>query len=121
MFTIAVEARFHATHHVRFPDGGTEEPHAHEWVVKAYVARVSLNAVGMVEDFGQVQEALRSVLSPLENADLNASPALGGRNPTAEVLAEHLYHALTRQRMTPPSRVEVTEAPGCCAIFEPDR
>ena len=77
-----------------------------------------MDGVGMVIDFGIAQEALRSAAHDFEGADLNAHPALCGANPTAEVLAKHLFDRLAAGGVPALRRVEVTEAPGCIAIFE---
>lgn len=120
MFTISVEAGFSAVHRVRYPNGTIEEPHGHDWRVRAFFCRSHLDDVGMVIDFGEAQTALRSAVNELENTDLNTHPALRGANPTAEVLARHLFDRLLAAGVSSLCRVEVTEAPGCMAIFERD-
>jgi 6-pyruvoyl-tetrahydropterin synthase len=118
VFTITVEAGFSATHRVRYPDGTVEEPHDHDWRVRAFFSRPQLDDVGMVIDFGEAQAALRSAVNEFENTDLNAHPTLCGANPTAEVVAKHLFDRVLAAGVTTLRRVEVTEAPGCVAIFE---
>jgi 6-pyruvoyltetrahydropterin/6-carboxytetrahydropterin synthase len=120
MFSIIVETGFRATHHVRFPDGSVEAPHAHEWRVRVTVRRATLDEVGMVADFDHVRNLLSEAVRPFENADLNTHPALSGRNPTAEVVAHAVFDRLARVRLTGLHRVEVTEAPGCVAVFDAD-
>ena len=118
MFTIVVEAGFSATHRVRYADGTAEEPHGHTWRVRAFFSRSHLDDVGMVIDFGEAQTALRSAVDELENTDLNAHPALRGANPTAEVVAKYLFDRVFAAGVSTLRSVEVTEAPGCVAIFE---
>ena len=72
----------------------------------------------MVIDFGEAQTALRSAVDELENTDLNAHPALRGANPTAEVVAKYLFDRVFAAGVSTLRSVEVTEAPGCVAIFE---
>jgi len=72
----------------------------------------------MVIDFGEAQSALRTAVNELENTDLNAHPALRGANPTAEVVAKHLFERVFAAGFPMLHRIEVTEAPGCVAIFE---
>lgn len=120
MYTISVEAGFSATHRVRYSDGTVEEPHGHVWRVRAFFSRSQLDDVGMVIDFGEAQTALRSAVKELENTDLNAHPALRGANPTAEVVAKHLFDRVLAAGVFTICRVEVIEAPGCAAIFERD-
>ncbi len=118
MFAIAVEAGFRATHSIRFADGATEDPHAHDWRVRVFIRRPRLDSLGMVADFDHVRDVLQSVVQPLEGADLNVHPALHGLNPTAEVVAKRIYDGLLELGLADLQRVEVTEAPGCMAIFE---
>ena len=118
VFTIVVEAGFSATHRVRYADGTAEEPHGHTWRVRAFFSKEHLDGMGMVIDFGEAQTALRSAVNELENTDLNAHPALRGANPTAEVVAKYLFDRVLAAGISTLRRVEVTEAPGCVAIFE---
>ena len=118
VFSIAVEVGFSAEHRVRYPDGTVEEPHGHAWRVRAFFSRPHLDDVGMVIDFGVAQAALRSAVNELENSDLNAHPGLRDSNPTAEVVAKHLFDRILAAGVSTLRRVEVTEAPGCVAIFE---
>ena len=118
MFTIAVETKFSATHRVRYLDGTVEASHGHHWRVRAFFSKSQLDGVGMVIDFGEAHEVLRSAAHDFEGADLNAHPALCGANPTAEVLAKHLFDRVLAAGVSALRRVEVTEAPGCIAIFE---
>jgi len=118
MFTIVVEAEFSATHRVRYLDGTVEEPHGHAWRVRALFSRSQLDDVGMVIDFGVAQSALRSAVNELENTNLNSHPALRGANPTAEVVAKHLFDRILIAGVSTLRRIEVTEGPGCVAFFE---
>ncbi len=119
MFTISIEAGFSAVHRVRFLDGMVEEPHGHDWRVWAFFTKSQLDDAGMVIDFGEAQAALRSAVGPFDGTDLNAHPALHGANPTAEVVAKHVFDRLSAAGLSSLCRVEVTEAAGCVAIFEP--
>lgn len=118
MYMIVVEARFSAVHRVGLPDGTLESPHAHDWGVRACFARDRLDENGMVVDFHKVQEGLATVLAQLHQTDLNELESLSGLNPTAEVVAGHVFERLRAHGLSAVRRVEVTEAPGCTAIFE---
>ena len=119
MFTISIEAEFSAVHRVRYLNGMVEEPHRHDWRVRAFFSKSQLDDAGMVIDFGEAQAALRSAVGPFDGTDLNAHPALHGANPTAEVVTKHVFDRLFAAGLSSLRRVEVTEAPGCVAIFEP--
>ncbi len=118
MFTVIVEAGFSAMHQLRLAGGMVEPQHGHDWIVRAYFCREELSEEDMVVDFTHAQAALRAVLATLHHADLNAHAALAGLNPTAEVIARHVFEQLSKTSMAGLRRVEVTEAPGCVAAYE---
>ncbi|MBU0717832.1 MAG: 6-carboxytetrahydropterin synthase [Planctomycetes bacterium] len=119
MYSVAVEETFSAGHQVRQPDGSDEPHHRHDWRVRAVFARAELDGAGMVVDFAQAQSCLRRVLAHLDRHDLNELACLGSQNPTAEVVARYVFECVQRSGIAPLARVEVTEAPGCLAAFEP--
>ena len=119
MYSVAVEETFSAGHRVRQPDGSVEPHHRHDWRVRVVFARAELDDTGMVVDFAQAQSCLRSVLAHLDRHDLNELACLESRNPTAEVVAKYVFERVQMSRIAPLARVEVTEAPGCVAAFEP--
>jgi 6-pyruvoyltetrahydropterin/6-carboxytetrahydropterin synthase len=119
MYTVVVEARFSAAHRVRMPDGQLEPLHGHEWHVRAHFTRAGLDETGMVVDFCEAESALQTAVEPFDHCDLNEHAALAGLNPTAEIVAKHLFDRIKASGRGSIRRVEVTEAPGCTAIYEP--
>jgi 6-pyruvoyltetrahydropterin/6-carboxytetrahydropterin synthase len=115
MFAVSVEREFVAAHHVRMPDGSLESPHDHRWKVRALFRAPTLDSVGMVVDFVAATQALAEVVGALDGTDLNRNPALSGRNPTAEVVAQFVLASLRAAGWPSLYAVEVTEAPGCLA------
>jgi 6-pyruvoyltetrahydropterin/6-carboxytetrahydropterin synthase len=120
LYSISVEARFSASHHLRLRDGTLEQPHNHAWVVRVHFARAALDEVGMVLDFSAAQQALESVVARLNGTDLNRHVDFEGLNPTAELVAKYVFECLASSGLSVILRVEVTEAPGCVAAFERD-
>lgn len=125
MFEITVQSVFAAAHAIRL--GGSKEPtHGHNWLVLIAVGSETLDANDLVCDFHLVESCLHDVIGPLRNRHLNETPPFDRINPTAERVAEHIAHAVGRSLAgrLPASarlvRVEVTEAPGCSAIYRPD-
>jgi 6-pyruvoyltetrahydropterin/6-carboxytetrahydropterin synthase len=116
-FTVTVERVFAAAHAIRMPDGKLESLHGHNWGVRVTVGRGALDATGFVVDFHDLERSLDAILSRLHNSNLNDTLPL---NPTAEHVALHIG----RELLPPPGAklrwVEVTEAPGCVARYEPD-
>lgn len=119
MYSVVVEAGFTARHWVFMPDGSPEPRHSHDWLVRAHFARATLDDHGMVIDFLEARGALEEEARSLEDTDLNALPGEIGRTPTAEVVARHFFDRLAARGLAALRRVEVTEAPGCVAAYEP--
>ncbi|MFG0286183.1 MAG: 6-pyruvoyl tetrahydropterin synthase family protein [Phycisphaerales bacterium JB039] len=123
MFRIKVEDEFCAAHALLL--AGTREPvHGHNWRVEAIIEGPQLDGDGLLCDFHAVQAALREVIDPLRNADLNAAAALEGLNPSAEVVARFICQRLAGALQgvlasgARVAQVSVTEAPGCRAEYQ---
>lgn len=118
MYTVIIRSTFCAIHRVRMPDGTLEPPHGHDFHVRVHLAGERLDENDMVVDFHAAQVALRDILAPLQHADLNALSAFANGFPTAERLARHVFDALVAAGFSGVTRVELTEAPGCVAVYE---
>lgn len=125
MFSIIIEDTFAAAHALRFPDGSEEEIHGHNWQVEVEIAREELDEIGFVCDFHPVEDVLKDLLTEFHNKNLNAHDYFMEVNPTAERVAEYIFRRMEaglRERgvvLEPAklSRVSVTEAPGCRAVY----
>ena len=121
-YEASVERSFNAAHALRLPDGTWEDPHQHRWEVTAVFRSADLDeTMGVVVDFVEVDEALKTITDELEGADLNKLDALADGRPSAERVAE-LVAGLLAERLAGGSLlycVGVTEAPGCRAAFYP--
>ncbi len=116
-FEVRITREFCASHQVRMYDGRLEALHGHNWRVVVAVGREQLDEVGFVVDFHDLERQLDAVIGLMNNAHLNECPAMCRLNPSAEnvcvAIAQHL-------KIAPPARllsVEVTEAPGCSAVY----
>ncbi len=119
MYEIAVHEQFEATHYLRFADGTSETPHAHNWQVRVTYTGPALDEAGLLVDFVDVRERLRAVLTELAATTLNdVEPFLGGSasaERVARYIADRLPHNLRPAAHL--ARVEVEEEPGCFASF----
>lgn len=120
MYSIVVEGTFCATHRLRLADGTHEPLHGHDWKVRAFFRRQTLDDLGLVVDFHEAQARLGDVLAELHQKDLNTAAGFTTCNPTAEVVARTILERLRARGLPTLFRVEVTEAPGCVAVFEAD-
>lgn len=90
MYEIGVVEQFEAAHRLRGDFGPATRTHGHTYRVELVLRGPRLRADGTLCDLGQVGKALREAVRELHYQDLDALPALKGRNTTAEVVAEHL-------------------------------
>lgn len=124
MFELTVEAAFCAAHAISI--AGVKEPvHGHNFRLTATIAGETLDHDGLLCDFHTVEGALREIIRPFHNQNLNDTPPFDRVNPTAERIAEYIAIELgnaLNQALAPHARVaavRVTEAEGCAAIFRP--
>lgn len=121
MYWISIETEFEASHQLTFADGTQEALHPHPWQVTAAVCAEALNRDGLVMDFLLLEEIVNTAIAPYRGKQLEKTPFFSGRNTSAENVAKCLFDAIA-PRITPPARlgfVEVTEAPGCRARYQP--
>jgi 6-pyruvoyltetrahydropterin/6-carboxytetrahydropterin synthase len=117
VYSVIVETRFSAMHHIRLHDGSEEPKHGHDWRVRATFAKTALDELGMVIDFAEAKRILKQVVQQLDYRDLNEVAVLRGKNPTTEVVAEWIFQRVVELGVNSISELELTEAPGCMAIF----
>jgi len=118
MYTVIVESTFSATHRLRLDGDAVEPLHGHDWRVRARFGCRELNALGMVVDFEQARAALEAVLQPLRYTNLSDHESFRDANATAEALARYIFEQLVTAGLECVRSVEITEAPGCVAIYE---
>jgi 6-pyruvoyltetrahydropterin/6-carboxytetrahydropterin synthase len=120
MHTIAVRARFSATHSIRVGSAAREAPHGHDWTVEAELGAETLDRHGLVLDFHRVERLLAECLADFDGALLNELPRFGEVNPTAENVARAIFDKIEphvpRGRCTL-MRVTVWETPTCSATY----
>jgi 6-pyruvoyltetrahydropterin/6-carboxytetrahydropterin synthase len=121
MYWIFTEIRFQAYHQLTFSNGSKEVLHAHPWKVVAGVCADKLNSEGLVMDFLELGKVLEVAIEPLRGKQLETLACFSGRNASAEAVARYVFDAAA-PRIAPPARldsVEVTEAEGCRARYQP--
>ena len=122
MYELHVESEFAAAHAIVI--AGEREPlHGHNWRVRATVRGDVLDQDGLLCDFHAVETALRNIIMPFHNRNLNDTAPFDSLNPTAENVARHIAERLegAMAHSLPDgvhvASVEVSEAPGCRAVF----
>ena len=119
MIAISVDTDFRASHAVKLGDGSSEEPHEHDWKVRAQVSASEVNKNGFVMDFLQLKAELEDIVSGFGGDRLEDAEDFKGINCTAENVAKVIFEKL--EAVLPSGVnldfVRVIEEPGCMAMF----
>src|SRR5215472_6818157 len=89
-FDITATRSFSAAHQLRLYDGSLEPLHGHNWRVDVTVAAASLDSIGVVMDFHELERLVDQITQPMHNRHLNELPAFAKMNPSAENVALHI-------------------------------
>ena len=113
MYTLRVREHFDAAHHLIGYEGKCARVHGHRWSVEVEVVAGELDEVGMLRDFGELREILRSILP--DHMDINEVYA--DMNPTAENLARGFYEQM-KARIPETAALTVWETPDCGCRYD---
>ena len=97
MYEITVRGNFSSAHQLRNYEGKCENIHGHNWIVKVSIKGPSLNEQGMLIDFKILKQILAAVLDDLDHKFLNENPPFDQINPTAELIAKHIYDEISHK------------------------
>jgi 6-pyruvoyltetrahydropterin/6-carboxytetrahydropterin synthase len=123
MFEVSVKTQISAAHRLVGYNGLCASVHGHNWEVEIYVRGSALNELGLLVDFRDIKEALKTVIGDLDHCDLNSLPAFAIENPSSENLARYLFNTLSASFNTDRywiARVRVAETPGTSASYWKD-
>jgi len=118
VFELTVEMPFSAAHRICGHEGPCANLHGHNYRALVTVAGERLNGIGMVVDFGELKRVCAEVIDPLDHRYLNEIGEFGAVNPTAEMIAQHIYRGVAaRTRDSRFDGVRVTQV----TVFESER
>ena len=125
MFEMQVKGTFDAAHQLRNYIGKCSRLHGHTWTVELKVRGETLDDLGMLVDFGELNRLLKATLESLDHQNLNEIPPFIKVNPTAENIAQYIYDKLKNHDMfqTAPvhlAAVCVWESPRACVTYSED-
>ncbi|MCL5429202.1 MAG: 6-carboxytetrahydropterin synthase [Chloroflexi bacterium] len=97
MFTLALQRRFEAQHHLIGGDWGAENsPHSHSYLLELRLEGEGLNKHGYLVDLVDVEGHLDQLLARYRRADLNSLSEFSGLNPSLEHFARILCTTIAR-------------------------
>lgn len=122
MWGLRLRRVFSASHQLRGHGGGCEKLHGHNWKVVVELQGDSLDELGLLLDFRDIQGALDGLLARFDHSHLNDDPAFATMNPSCENMALVLHRELSEamRRAAPQLRVaevEVFETEECSAYY----
>jgi 6-pyruvoyltetrahydropterin/6-carboxytetrahydropterin synthase len=95
LYRASTEIVFQAGHFLRF-EMEQEEPHRHDWRVRAVVESEELDENQLVMDFHLLAKLIEQVVQPFTKVEMiNELPEFSGSNPSTEILARYIFDNLS--------------------------
>ncbi len=118
-YEISTETTFSAAHYLRDYPGDCARLHGHNWKVRLIARAEKRKEIGLTFDFRSLKTLLEDVVKGLDHTVLNELEQFKQTNPTAEAIAEWVYHEAKRRISggVRVSRVEVWESQTNCAAY----
>ena len=124
MFQVVIRSHFDAAHFLRNYQGKCARLHGHRWDVEVCIEGQQLDELGMLVDFGQIKQGVNGILDRLDHELLNEIGEFAEKlNPTAENLAQFIYHEIKKTLGITPKRlawVKVYESGDAWAVYKED-
>jgi 6-pyruvoyltetrahydropterin/6-carboxytetrahydropterin synthase len=118
-FQIRTVRHFSAAHALRLYDDSLEPIHGHNWKVEVTVESPTLDSIGVVMDFHELERLLDGIIGPMHNRHLNEVRPFGELNPSAENVALHVGRSLALPAGTRLVAVQVWETAENSAVYMP--
>ena len=107
MFKLTVKKEFSSAHILHGHPGDCKRMHGHNWLVEAEVQGININEIGMVIDFKDIKNNLKTIISKLDHQFLNDLEPFINDNPTAENISKYIYKELSKKINT--DNIKVSE------------
>lgn len=124
MFEVSIDYSFSAAHALRDYKGGRENTHGHNFRVRVSVEGEELDSAGLLIDFVDLRDAVKSVVERLDHQFLNEVAPFDKLNPSAENIALHFCRELesrVNQNENRLQAVTVWETDTSFATYRPGR
>ena len=124
MFEVSVDYSFSAAHALRDYKGENESTHGHNYKVRVSVEGEQLDSTGLLVDFIDLRDAVKSVVDRLDHRFLNEVAPFDHLNPSAENIARYFCDQLqsrVNQNGARLQAVTVWETDTSFATYRPGR
>jgi 6-pyruvoyltetrahydropterin/6-carboxytetrahydropterin synthase len=119
-YEISTEVGFSAAHYIAGYEGDCARLHGHNWRVRCALRAPANKPTGLTYDFRKLKALMTEVIALVDHSVLNDLPYFKGKNPTAETIAEWVYHEISgriKDEDVGLARVEVWESLHNCATY----
>lgn len=120
MYELSVSTHFDAAHSLTDYPGECARLHGHTFRVDVVVAGEALNKIGLVYDFKDLKDKINDILGRFDHRHLNEIPPFDKTTPTAENIANYLYHKIKLSGLpanVSVKRVDVWESTSACLSY----
>ena len=95
LFEVKIIRSFGAAHNLKDFRGKCENLHGHNWKIEVVLRGKSLEANGILVDFGEVKAATKEAVEEVDHKYLNELPFFSQNNPSSENIARFLFKKLS--------------------------
>lgn len=124
MFEVSIDYSFSAGHALRNYKGKCENTHGHNYKVRVSVEGEQLDSTGLLVDFIDLRDAVKSIVDRLDHQFLNETAPFDKLNPSAENIARYFCIQLesrVNQNGARLQAVTVWETDTSFATYRPSR
>ncbi len=116
MYELMVEESFDAAHALRGYEGPCENLHGHTWKVQVFLKGEKLNNIGLLQDFKEIRNELKKILTNFDHKLLNDVKPFDTENPSSENMAKEIFKRMKKRTETL-DKVIVWESPASSAAY----
>jgi 6-pyruvoyltetrahydropterin/6-carboxytetrahydropterin synthase len=124
MYEVTIIKTFSAAHFLADIGGKCEELHGHNFKVEVTVAAPQLKSTGLLIDFREIKEWLKSIIESMDHQHLNELTQFAGINPSSENIAHYICRELEPQARSAQlqiARIKVWESENAVVTYIPDQ
>ncbi|GAB4111398.1 MAG: 6-carboxytetrahydropterin synthase QueD [Spirochaetota bacterium] len=96
MYILTIEDYISAAHQLKGYKGKCENIHGHNWKVEVSVYGQKLNDIGILIDFHDLKDMLKTVLQEFDHKNLNDIQEFAHQNPSSELLSKIIYQKIEK-------------------------
>ena len=121
MYELKVVTHFAAAHQLKMVGEKCENMHGHNWKIEICLAGETLNAAGVLMDFGEIKQHVSEIMTKLDHKFLNELDFFGDSiPPSSENIAKYITESLQLTINDPSVKVtsvSAWESEDSCATY----